>query len=106
MTYSVDSEAALIVVYETKLADQVKKNVKALKQVVRQMVDVKADQITDEIRQRMPPKASATKHFDRALQARVTEPKLKEHTMDKMIVVVFDTEAKAYDGLRALSDLH
>lgn len=26
--------------------------------------------------------------------------------MDKMLVVVFDTEAKAYEGLRALSDLH
>jgi uncharacterized membrane protein len=26
--------------------------------------------------------------------------------MDKMVVVVFDTEAKAYEGLRALSDLH
>jgi uncharacterized membrane protein len=45
------SEAALIVVYETNLADQVKKNIKAVKQVVRQMADVKADQIADEIRQ-------------------------------------------------------
>ena len=26
--------------------------------------------------------------------------------MDKMVVVVFDTEAKAYEGVRALSDLH
>lgn len=26
--------------------------------------------------------------------------------MDKMVVVVFETEAKAYEGLRALSDLH
>lgn len=45
------SEAALIVVYETKLADQVKRNLKAIKQIVRQMVDVKADQIADEMRQ-------------------------------------------------------
>jgi Protein of unknown function (DUF1269) len=45
------SEAALIVVYETKLADQVKRNIKAIKQIVRQMVDVKADQIADEMRQ-------------------------------------------------------
>ena len=45
------SEAALIVVYETKLADQVKKNVKTVKQIVRQVVDVKADQIADELRQ-------------------------------------------------------
>ena len=45
------SEAALIVVYETKLADQVKKNVKAVKQLVRQMADLKADEIADEIRQ-------------------------------------------------------
>jgi Protein of unknown function (DUF1269) len=45
------SEAALIVVYEAKLADQVKTNLKAVKQIVRQMVDVKADQIADEMRQ-------------------------------------------------------
>jgi uncharacterized membrane protein len=45
------SEAALIVVYETKLADQVKKNVKAVKQLVRQMADVKAGEIADEIKQ-------------------------------------------------------
>jgi uncharacterized membrane protein len=45
------SEAALIVVYETKLADQVKKNIKAVKKLVRQMADLKADEIADEIRQ-------------------------------------------------------
>jgi uncharacterized membrane protein len=45
------SEAALIVVYETKLADQVKKNIKAVKKLVRQVVDLKADEIADEIRQ-------------------------------------------------------
>ena len=45
------SEAALIVVYETNLADQMKKNVKAVKKLVRQMADLKADEIADEIRQ-------------------------------------------------------
>ena len=45
------SEAALIVVYETKLADQVKKNIKAVKKFTRQMADLKADEIADEIRQ-------------------------------------------------------
>ena len=45
------SEAALIVVYETKLADQVKKNVKAVKHLVRQMADVKAGEIAEEIKQ-------------------------------------------------------
>ena len=45
------SESALIVVYEAKLADQVKKNVKAVKKLVRQMADLKADEIADEIRQ-------------------------------------------------------
>ena len=44
------SEAALVVVYEAKLGDQVKKNVNAIKQIVRPMIDVKADQIADEIR--------------------------------------------------------
>jgi uncharacterized membrane protein len=44
------SEAALIVVYEAKLTDQVKKNIKAVKELVRPMIDVKADQIADEIR--------------------------------------------------------
>lgn len=44
------SEAALIVVYETDLADQVKKNVKAAKKLVRQIADLKADEIADEIR--------------------------------------------------------
>jgi len=45
------TEAALIIVYETKLADQVKKNVKAVRKLVRQMADLKADAIADEIRQ-------------------------------------------------------
>jgi uncharacterized membrane protein len=45
------SEAALIVVYETKLADQVKKNVKAVKHLIRQMADVKAGEIAEEIKQ-------------------------------------------------------
>jgi uncharacterized membrane protein len=33
-------------------------------------------------------------------------PKAKEQNMDKMVVVVFATEPKAYEGLRAFSDLH
>ena len=45
------SEAALIVVYETKLADQVAKNIKAVKHLARRMADLKADQIADEIRE-------------------------------------------------------
>ena len=45
------SEAALIVVYETKLADQVAKNIKAVKKVARQMIDLKADEIAEELRQ-------------------------------------------------------
>ena len=30
----------------------------------------------------------------------------KEQTMDKMIVAVFDNERQAYEGIRALEDLH
>jgi uncharacterized membrane protein len=31
---------------------------------------------------------------------------LKEKVMDKMVVVVFDAESKAYEGIKALKDLH
>jgi uncharacterized membrane protein len=44
------SEAALIVVYETSLADQVKKNIKAVNRVVGKITDLTADQIAEEMR--------------------------------------------------------
>jgi uncharacterized membrane protein len=45
------SEAALIVVYETNLADQVAKNIKALNHIISPMIDLKADQLAKEMRQ-------------------------------------------------------
>jgi uncharacterized membrane protein len=44
------SEAALIVVYETSLADQVAKNIKAVGRVVSKVADFTADEIAEEIR--------------------------------------------------------
>ena len=45
------STAALVVVYETSLADQVKKNIKAVNRLGSAIIDLKADQIASEIRQ-------------------------------------------------------
>jgi uncharacterized membrane protein len=45
------STAALIVVYETSLADQVKKNIKAVNRVGSAIIDLKAEQLASEIRQ-------------------------------------------------------
>jgi len=45
------AEAALIVVYETSLTDQVMKNIKAVKHLVREVADLRADEIAEEIRQ-------------------------------------------------------
>jgi uncharacterized membrane protein len=45
------STAALIAVYETSLADQVAKNIKAVNRIISPIVDLKADQIASEIRQ-------------------------------------------------------
>jgi uncharacterized membrane protein len=44
------SQAALIVVYETSLADQVAKNIKAVKSVVGKVTDMTADEIAREMR--------------------------------------------------------
>jgi len=44
------SQAALIVVYETSLADQVAKNIKAINHVISPIIDMKADQIAEEIK--------------------------------------------------------
>jgi len=44
------SEAAIIVVYETSLADQVVKNIKAVGRVVSKVADFTADEIAEEIR--------------------------------------------------------
>jgi len=44
------AQAALIVVYEASLADQMAKNIKAVNHIVSPMLDLKADQIADEIR--------------------------------------------------------
>jgi|GEM_PF-280972 len=45
------SEAALIVVYETSLTEQVKKNIKAISQVISKVTDLETDEIAEEIRQ-------------------------------------------------------
>jgi len=45
------AEAALIIVYEANLADQVAKNIKAVKKLVRQVADLNADDIADQIRE-------------------------------------------------------
>lgn len=45
------STAALIVVYETSLTDQLKRNIKAANHVVGRLVDLKTDQLAEEIRQ-------------------------------------------------------
>lgn len=45
------SEAGLVVVYETNLADQVKKNIKTVRQFVSKLADVTADDIEKAIRQ-------------------------------------------------------
>ena len=44
------SEAALIVVYEANLADQVAQNIKAVKRVVSKVADATADQIAEDLR--------------------------------------------------------
>lgn len=46
-----DSEAGLIVVYETNLADQVKKNIKTARQFVSKLADVTANDIEKAVRQ-------------------------------------------------------
>jgi len=46
-----DAESGLVVVYEANLADQVKKNIKALRQVVSKLADLTADDIEKQIRQ-------------------------------------------------------
>lgn len=46
-----DSEAGLVVVYETNLADQVKKNIKTTRQFVSKVTDLAADDIEKAIRQ-------------------------------------------------------
>lgn len=45
------SQAALIVVYETSLTDQIKRNIKALKQVISKVTDLETEEIAEEIRQ-------------------------------------------------------
>jgi hypothetical protein len=45
------AEAALIVVYEANLADQVANNIKAVKKLVRQVADLNADDLADQIRE-------------------------------------------------------
>lgn len=45
------AQAGLIVVYETSLADQVMKNIKAIKHLVRKVADLKEDEIAEEIRE-------------------------------------------------------
>jgi uncharacterized membrane protein len=44
------AEAALIVVYETNLADQVEKNIKAVNHVVSEVTDLTADAIAEDMR--------------------------------------------------------
>ena len=46
-----NAEAALVVVYKANLADQVKENIKAVRQVVSKVADVTADDIERAIRQ-------------------------------------------------------
>lgn len=46
-----DSEAGLVVVYETNLADQVKKNIKAARQFVSKVADLTTEDIEKAIRQ-------------------------------------------------------
>jgi uncharacterized membrane protein len=46
-----DAEAGLVVVYKANLADQVKQNIKAIRQVVSKLADVTAADIEKEIRQ-------------------------------------------------------
>lgn len=45
------AEAALIVVYEANLAEQVTKNIKAVKKLVRQVADLKADDIAEQMKE-------------------------------------------------------
>jgi uncharacterized membrane protein len=44
------SEAALVAVYETNLADQVAQNIRAVKQTVKRMEDIEAAELADEIK--------------------------------------------------------
>ncbi|HVP34913.1 MAG TPA: hypothetical protein VMT09_14900 [Steroidobacteraceae bacterium] len=46
-----DAESGLVVVYEANLADQVKKNVKAVRQVISKLADIGAEDIEKQIRQ-------------------------------------------------------
>lgn len=46
-----DAEAGLVVVYEANLADQVKKSIKAVRQVVSRLADITAEDIEKRIRQ-------------------------------------------------------
>jgi uncharacterized membrane protein len=46
-----NSQAALLVVYETSLADQVLKNIKARHHVISKLADLRADELAEEIRQ-------------------------------------------------------
>src|SRR4051812_1639226 len=48
------SEAALIAVYETSLADQVARNINAVRHVVSKVADLKAEQLAEELRQPQP----------------------------------------------------
>ena len=45
------AEAALIVVYEASLAEQVAKNVKAVKKLVRHVAELKADEIAEQMKE-------------------------------------------------------
>jgi uncharacterized membrane protein len=45
------STAALIVVYETSLTDQIAKNIKAVRQTVTKLADLRTDAIADEIKE-------------------------------------------------------
>jgi uncharacterized membrane protein len=45
------SQAALIVVYETSLTEQVTKNIKAVKRIISKVADMKVDQMREEMRQ-------------------------------------------------------
>ena len=46
-----DAEYGLVIVYEANLADQVKKNIKAVRQVASKLADITADEIEKQIRQ-------------------------------------------------------
>jgi uncharacterized membrane protein len=45
------STAALVVVYEASLADQVMKNIKAVNQVISKLADLKTEELAEEIKQ-------------------------------------------------------